>query len=299
MKSLLTFSIATLLMSTACFADAPAADAVISIWPSDPPAWDAPTEPEADTSGEDGRQVAGERVIRLGNVATPQLHVYRPVGIDSGTAVVICPGGGYSILAWDLEGTEIAERFSKIGVTALVLKYRVPTRQAETNWLAPVQDVQRSIGLVRSGAIDGVQASRVGVLGFSAGGNASAHAALAKKRHYDAIDGAEDTKFTPDYAVLVYPAWLVKDDNPGQLIDTLEVTPQSPPMFFAHASDDRINAMSSVTMYSELKKHQIPGSLHVFASGGHGFGSRVAGAPTDAWFELCHQWMNSQGWLKP
>ncbi len=298
-------SVATPVFSTSLVAQSGAdsvkvdADQVISVWPGEPPAWVAPNQPEQDTTGTDGRTVAGERVIRLGNVSAPELHVYRPTKIDHGTTVVICPGGGYSILAWDLEGTEIAKWFQSIGVTGVVLKYRVPTGGNETRWLAPVQDIQRSISMVRAGKVDGVDAKRVGVLGFSAGGNAAARASLATRRFYDPQDAVDEAKCTPDFSVLVYPAWLVKDDASGALIDELKVTDNSPPMFFAHASDDGISPMSSVVLYGELKRHGINGSLHIFASGGHGFGGRNAGQPTDAWRSLCETWMGSQGWLAP
>lgn len=263
------------------------ANQVVSIWPDSPPQWDAPTEPEHDTSGPDGGLVADKPVIRLGFVSNPELHVFRPQQQSaSDTAVVICPGGGYSILAWDLEGTEIAQWLQGIGVTAVVLKYRVPTRTSETKWLAPVQDIQRSVSLVRNGAIDGVAPKRVGVLGFSAGGNAAARAATADKRHYEAIDKIDHTSAMPDFAVLVYPAWLVTDEDPLKLIDDLHVNEKSPPMFFAHAADDRINCMSSVTLFNELKQNGVPCSLHIFASGGHGFGGRTAGKQTDAWRDL-------------
>jgi endo-1,4-beta-xylanase len=275
------------------------ANQVVSIWPDSPPPWDAPTEPERDTSGADGGLVADKPVIRLGFVSKPELHVFRPQPQSaSDTAVVICPGGGYSILAWDLEGTEIAQWLQGIGVTAVVLKYRVPTRTNETKWLAPVQDIQRSISLVRSGAIEGVAAKRVGVLGFSAGGNASARVATADKRHYEAIDNIDQASAMPDFAVLVYPAWLVSKEDPLKLIDDLHVNEESPPMFFAHAADDRINCMSSVTLFNELKQNGVPSSLHIFASGGHGFGGRTAGKLTDAWRDLCATWMTNQGWLK-
>ncbi|TWU60516.1 Acetylxylan esterase precursor [Rubripirellula tenax] len=275
------------------------ADQVLSVWPKSPPQWTPPTESERDTSGADGRPVAGKPVIRLGFVSTPQVHVYRPAENDTSTAVVICPGGGFSILAWDLEGTEIAQWFQSIGVTAIVLKYRVPTREADPRWKAPVQDVQRAISMIRAGTIEGVRPSRVGVLGFSAGGNTAAHAALASERHYDAVDSVDGASCTPDFAVLVYPAWLVQEDDSSQLIDTLAVDENSPPMFLAHAADDRIDAASSVTMFTTLKQHGVASSLHVFATGGHGFGGRIAGAPTDAWRGLCESWMKSKGWLAP
>lgn len=297
--------ISQLLNQDLAAADPPsAAVQVVSIWPDSPPAWEPPTEPEGDTSGPDGRLVADKPVIRLGFVSKPELHVYRPhqpssdAKQSSDTAVVICPGGGYSILAWDLEGTEIAQWLQGLGVTAVVLKYRVPTRTSETKWLAPVQDIQRSVSLIRSGAIDGVAPKRVGVLGFSAGGNASARVATADRRHYEAIDNIDHASAMPDFAVLVYPAWLVNDEDPTKLIDDLHVNEKSPPMFFAHAADDRIDCMSSVTLFNELKQNGVASSLHVFASGGHGFGGRTAGKLTDAWRDLCATWMMNKGWLK-
>ncbi len=273
------------------------ADKVVTVWPDQPPAWTVPGEPERDTTGDDGRQQAGARVIRLGNVSTPQLHVYHPTKDDTGTAVVICPGGGFSILAWDLEGTEIAQYFASVGVTAIVLKYRVPTRGEDVRWKAPVQDVQRAIRMVRHGDVDGVTSTRVGVLGFSAGGNTAAHASLVTTPMYEPIDATDEAKFLPDFAVLVYPAWLVQEDDASKLTPELVVTKDSPPMFFAHAFDDRITAMSSVTLFGELLEKGVPSSLHVFNTGGHGFGGRPAGIPTDAWSGLCRDWMKSQGWL--
>jgi endo-1,4-beta-xylanase len=299
MPMLRTFLTAASVLVWCCSLRAEDADAVVPIWPDSPPRWDVPDQAERDTSGLDGRSVADKQVIRLGFVSKPELHVYQPKKNASDTAILVCPGGGYSILAWDLEGTEIAEWLQGIGVTAIVVKYRVPTRSSEIKWLAPVQDIQRSISLVRSGAIGGVSAKRIGVLGFSAGGNASGRVATASKRHYDKFDKHDQASPQPDFAVLVYPAWLVKEDDPTKLIDEIKVTEDSPPMFFAHAADDRINCMSSVTLFGELKRNGVASSLHVFASGGHGFGGRVAGQPTDAWRDLCATWMRSQGWLNP
>lgn len=292
-------SVALLVTGAAISDDDSVPDQIAPVWPDSPPAWNAPDQAERDTSGPDGRTVAGQRVTRLGFVSKPELHVFRPQGDDTGTAVLICPGGGYSILAWDLEGTEIAQWLQGLGVTAIVVKYRVPTRSDDKNWLAPVQDIQRSISLVRSGAIEGVSAKRLGVLGFSAGGNASARAATAQKRHYDPIDKSDEAKVQPDFAVLIYPAWLVEKDDPTKLIDDIVINEDSPPTFFAHAFDDRVTCMSSVTMFGQLKQSGVESSLHVFASGGHGFGGRVAGKPTDAWRDLCASWMKSQGWLTP
>jgi endo-1,4-beta-xylanase len=283
-----------------CFPAAaqPAADVVQPIWPKSPPQWDAPAEQERDTTGEDGRMVAGRRVVRLGFVSVPELHVYRAKSGPGETAVLVCPGGGYNILAWNLEGTEIAQWLQGIGVTAVVVKYRVPTSRSDRNWLAPVQDMQSAISLVRSGAIEGVSPKRIGVLGFSARGNAAARTATAAQRFYDPIDDRDLAKCNADFAILVYPAWLVEKEDQSQLIEDLEVSETSPPMFFAHAYDDRVTCMSSVTLFSELRRHGVASALHIFSSGGHGFGARPSGQATDAWPALCQAWMEQQGWLE-
>ena len=291
--------------------DAQPASVVLKVWPDTPPDFTASIEPEADTSAPDSNRVAGETVIRLGNVQSPELHVYQPTTASSNTAIVVCPGGGFSILAWDLEGTEIAQWLQKVGVTAVVLKYRVPTRNAPKTWLAPVQDIQRSIELVRTGQVAGVKVDHVGVLGFSAGGNASARAATTQHKHYSIDAGnqattrsdgqstsAEELKgVRPDFAVLVYPAWLVKEDDSSQLIDDITVDDTTPPMFFAHARNDRVSCLSSVTLFTELQKRDIPAALHIFADGDHGFGARPVNLAHDRWPGLCEDWMRDRGWL--
>ena len=295
--------------------DGLAADHVQNLWPGLPPGFKASEELERDTSTADSRPVADRPVIRLGHVQTPQLHVFRAeAATDSSTAVVICPGGGYSILAWDLEGLEVAKWLQRIGVTAAVVKYRVPTRNESSSWLAPAQDIQRSIELLRSGQVPGVKADRVGVLGFSAGGNASVRVATATRSYY-AFDPENRERATttsdsdssstpsdhvrPEFAILVYPAWLVREDEPMQLIDDVRVDETTPPMFFAHARNDRVSCMSSVTLFAELQKRDIPAALHVFADGGHGFGLRPVGLSHDQWPALCEAWMRDRGWLDP
>lgn len=273
------------------------ADEVISVWPDAPPTWLAPQKPEGDTSKPDSNKIAGRSLIRLGNVSKPELHVYRPKENSSDTTILIAPGGGYTILAWDLEGTEIAQWLQGIGITAIVVKYRVPTRQSDTIWLASVQDIQRSLSLVRGGAIKNVGNKQVGVLGFSAGGNASARVATSTKRHYEVIDDNDSVDVRPDFAVLVYPAWLNEKDDPHKLIDQLPVDENTPPMFFAVAQDDRKFVTSSLTMFRVLNDHNVKAALHIFERGGHGFGGRMAGLPTDAWRGLCEAWMRDQGWL--
>lgn len=266
---------------------------VVNLWGDQTPEWNAPDQDESDTSTPDSRQVAGKSVVRIGNVTTAQLHVYPSSSTNAESTIVIAPGGGYSILAWDLEGTEVAQWLNGIGVHAVVLKYRVPTRSEDQNWKPAVQDLQRAVSLVRSGNVPGVAKKNVGVLGFSAGGNASARALTSKRRHYDPVDESDKASYKPDFGVLIYPAWLVDKDDTNELIPDIVVDETTGPAFFAHAIDDRVDCLSSVTMFAKMKKHGLKSSLHVFSAGGHGFGLRTADEVTDQWPGLCEAWLKS------
>lgn len=269
------------------------ADRVVRVWPGEPPKWTAPNEKERDTSGPDSNLVAGRSVIRLGNVSTPELHLFPAEGAT--TTMIVCPGGGFSILAWDLEGTEIATWLQKNGISAAVLKYRVPTRSEDEKWVPPVQDLQRSISLVRSGAIDSMPTNKVGIMGFSAGGHTAARAALSTKRLYDPIDEHDQSSPVPDFAALIYTAYLTQSKESDNLSEELKVTDKTPPMFFAHALDDRISCMGSVALFVELKRNNVPSSLHVFSTGGHGFGGRDTGNEKDQWLPLLKLWLHDRG----
>ena len=240
----------------------------------------------------------GKPVKRLANVTKPTIAVYRPdKEKNTGAAVLICPGGAYNILAWDKEGTEVADWLNSIGVTGIVLKYRVPRRKDRDKHDAPLQDAQRAMSLVRNHADEwGIDSKRIGILGFSAGGHLSAATATnSDKRHYDQVDEIDDVNCRPDFAVLVYPAYLTEGDG---LAPEIRVTADSPPTFFAHASDDRISSENSITMYLALKKAKVPAELHIYASGGHGFGLRPSEHPASTWPQRCKEWMRSRGLLK-
>ena len=160
--------------------------------------------------------VMGKRVARIANVTVPGMAVYAPpTSKQNGAAVVVCPGGGFSILAMDLEGTEVATWLNSIGVTAIVLKYRVPTGSFDPNWLGPTMDAQRAISMARKNAKEwGIDPTRIGVLGFSAGGKTAAMAALAcGKRLYAPQDDVDAAPCNADFGVLVYPAYLVDKNN--------------------------------------------------------------------------------------
>jgi acetyl esterase/lipase len=243
-------------------------------------------------------------VKRLANVSKPSIAVFRPAKEkDTGAAVVIAPGGGYNILAWDLEGEEVAAWLNSLGVTGIVLKYRVPRRPGEPRDKPPagaLQDAQRALSLVRSKAAEwGLDPQRIGMLGFSAGGHLTAWAATNfDHRAYEPIDAVDQVSPRPDFAVLVYPAYLITRDKTG-LAPDIRVTKDTPRCFFAHAADDGVPAENSVQMALALRKAGVPAELHIYGKGGHGFGLRPSENTCSTWPQRCEEWLRSQGLLKP
>ena len=236
-------------------------------------------------------------IRRVKNVTEPTITLYKPpADKDTGAAVVICPGGGYNILAINHEGEDVAEWLNSIGVTGVLLKYRVPRRAGLPKHLPPLQDAQRALSLVRSKADAWkIDPKRVGILGFSAGGHLSA-ATICNydKRQYEAIDDADKLSCRPDFGVLVYPAYLTEGDK---LAPEIRVDKQTPPTLFIHAGDDRISAENSIAMYLALKKAGVPSELHVYAAGGHGFGMHQNGKPVNDWPARAADWLKQQGLL--
>src|SRR5687768_8962642 len=190
---------------------------VIRLWPKEAPGEKGDIGPEMDTTTEKSDLIAGQRLIRLGNVSEPTITFYPADSkLNTGTTVMVCPGGGYNILALDLEGTEVCEWLNSIGVNAVLLKYRVPKRPGQERHAAALQDAQRAVGLVRTRASEfGIDPKRIGVLGFSAGGHlAAALSASAAQRTYPKVDDADAVSCRPDFSVLIYPAYLtLKDQN--------------------------------------------------------------------------------------
>jgi acetyl esterase/lipase len=267
---------------------------VLDLWPGKPPG-EVPAGEEK-FSGRPGSR-------NLTNVSHPTITVYRPTkDKDTGAAVVIAPGGGYNVLAWDHEGEAVAAWLNSLGVTGVLLKYRVPQpRTASRGSLSfgPLQDAQRAIGLVRSKAKGwGVDPKRVGMLGFSAGGHLTALAASNfEKRGYEAVDDADKESCRPDFAVLVYPGGVVGrggDLNPG-----IRVTKETPPSFFVHANNDPVSPENSVKMYLALKRAGVPAELHIYAAGGHGFGMRKSPLPVSTWPKRCEDWLRAQKIIPP
>jgi acetyl esterase/lipase len=244
--------------------------------------------------------VASKRVIRLGNVSQPTITVYRPSKHKAnGTAVVVCPGGGYSILAIDLEGTEVCQWFNSIGVTSILLKYRVPMRHGDDKHMLPLQDAQRALGLVRSHAREwNIDPKRIGILGFSAGGQLMAHLCNDyEKRAYEPVDEADQVNCRPDFAMGIYPGTIVPIDPKKPVLPELTVTSNTPPTFLVQAEDDPVHVENSLFYYIALKNAHVPAELHLYAKGGHGYGLRPSKDLVSTWPKRAEEWLRGSGWL--
>lgn len=292
-------------LSLACLPFAAAAGPqVIQLWPSTPPGPAAKTEgAERDLTKAEDKLIAGGRIIKLGHVSTPQAHVYLPpVERANGGAVLVCPGGGFSILAWDLEGTEVAEWLNSLGFAAVVVKYRVPTRahgdalndagNAPMKAVGPVMDAQRAMSLTRARAPEwGLDVKRIGIMGFSAGGEtAGVTAILGGQRLYERVDAADEQSCAPNFALLIYPGGFY-DKAGGGLKPYLKVTKDTPPMFFTMAQDDPVNPLNCTVLYTELTKNEVPAELHLFTRGGHGYGLRPTFTPVTHWPNRAAKWL--------
>lgn len=285
-------SVTALLLACVAIATASASEPITwNIWPGQPPGDEAQVGPEFDRTGADGRLVAGRRVIRLTNVSVPTVAIFKPEPeIDTGAAVVIAPGGGHTILAYDLEGTEIAAWLNSIGLTGIVLKYRVPGRDPDKRWLAAAQDGQRAMSLVRGRADEiGIDPDRIGIIGFSAGGTPVRYAALVKERLYEPVDRYDAVSFRPDFAAPIYS---------GGVPEGATITEHSPPFFMVIAHDDRDRSVAVAELYIALKQANVSAELHIYESGGHGYGLRKTALPVTSWPDRMEEWMRRLGLLE-
>jgi acetyl esterase/lipase len=273
----------------------------IPLWPGTPPGDKGELGPEKDTTKPTDGLVAGKPVIRLGSVSSPTLTFYRaPAARNSGAAVVVFPGGGYNILALDLEGTEVCEWLNSLGVNCALVKYRVPVRAGLPRHTPPLQDAQRAVGMVRHRAGEwGLDAKRIGVLGFSAGGHlVAALSTNFDTRTYDAVDDEDKVSCRPDFTLLIYPAYLtVKSEHGPLLAPELKVSANTPPSFLIQAEDDSVGVENTLVYYAALRTAKVPAEAHLYPVGGHGYGLRPTAKPVTGWPKLAEPWLRSLGVL--
>ena len=262
-----------------------AAPLSLPLWPHGAPDDPPGLGPEHDTTKPTDGLVAGRRVIRLGNVTDPTLTVYRPAADrDCGAAVLVCPGGAYQILAMDLEGTEVAEWLNRLGITGVVLKYRVPPRPNRPRYAAAW----------------GLDPKHLGVLGCSAGGHlAAALSCNYAQRTYAPQDPADAVSCRPDFALLIYPAYLTRKTEGDALAPELGVTSDTPPTFLVQDEDDGVRVETSLFYYLALRQARVPAEMHLYPSGGHGYGLRSSPEAVTTWPARAEEWFRALGILRP
>jgi acetyl esterase/lipase len=301
MKIPLLFCVLAMSLSGQNRARQGAANPVIPLWPNGAPNARTRLGPETDKTKPADGLTAGRRVTRLTNITVPTLTVYRPSQPNSsGAAVVVFPGGGYRILAFDLEGTEICEWLNRAGITALLLKYRVPESPDVPRYQAPLEDAQRALGIVRSHAKEWkLDPQRIGVLGFSAGGHLSATLNQHyEKRTYARVDDADNLNCRPDFTILIYPAYLSIEDKGEQIAPEVQPMSGTSPLFIVQAEDDKRFIQGTLLYYRALVSAKVPAELHVYETGGHGYGLRPTSAPVTGWPHLAEAWMRLHGLIQ-
>ena len=244
--------------------------------------------------------VTGKLWTAVNRVSRPTMTVYSPNGTNTGVAIVVFPGGGYNQLAIDLEGTEICDWLTSRGFTAVLLKYRVPTRESVPYAESPraLEDAQRTLGLVRFHAAEWhIDPHKIGVIGFSAGGHmVAAISTHFDKRTYPAVDAADQESCRPDFAIACYPGHLWDGGEDLNLNPNVPVTTNTPPTFLVQAEDDHVDGVEqSLVYYLGLKQAGVPVEMHLYAQGGHAFGLRPSKFPITEWPQLVEKWLGTIG----
>lgn len=258
----------------------------------------APGETKKMIESEDlsGNKVAGCPVLRISNVSQPTLTFY-PAAADnnSGTTIIVNPGGGYNILAYNLEGSEVCKRFNSHGINCVLVKYRVPTRKGLAKHVAPLQDLQRAIAYTRAHAKEwNIDENKIGVMGFSAGAHLAAMASSSYAQlTYPAMDSNDKVNVRPDFCMLIYPAYL--DGESFSIAPELKVTDKTPPTFLVQTQDDHRLLNSSLFYYYALKELKVPVAMHLYPSGGHGYGLRNTGHLVNEWPFRALNWLSDIG----
>ena len=267
----------------------------LELWPHGAPGAQPNPATEMNTTTAKDHVVAGRPVYRVGNVSRPTLTLYPAKANSTGAAVVVFPGGGYRILAIDLEGTEVCDWLNSIDVTCVLLKYRVPDSGPYPKSSAALQDAQRALGVVRSHAAQWhIDPNRVGVLGFSAGGHlAAALSTHYDQRLYDGVDAADQLSCRPDFAVIIYPGYLALSEQNFAPNPDIHVTEKTPPSILVQAEDDPVHVEHSTVYYQALKNAKVPAEMHLYAQGGHGYGLRRTALPVTSWPASVETWLHT------
>jgi acetyl esterase/lipase len=271
----------------------------VPIWPGTPPDAQFGPPPNTETVPEPGE---------VDNVSRPTMTVYSPKGKNTGAAVIVFPGGGYYVLAIDLEGTEVCDWLTPKGITCVLLKYRVPNsgmhgdgkRQIKPKAPMALEDAQRTVGLVRFRAAEyHVDPHKIGVLGFSAGGHLAADVSTHfDKRVYPAVDGADKVSCRPDFAVALYPGHLWISQDGFRLNPDVPVSRQTPPTFLLQAENDPVDSVNNALVYYlALKNAGVPVEIHLYAEGKHAFGLRPTKFPITRWPQLVETWLGTIGMI--
>ena len=273
----------------------PAGHLTIDLWPHGAPGATPNPPAEVDTTTVKDILIAGTQLVRLSNVSNPTLTLYVPKDHPSGAAIIVFPGGGYRILALDLEGTEVCDWLVSIRVACILVKYRVPNSGPLPKSSAALQDAQRALGMVRAHAAEWhIDPQRIGVLGFSAGAHLSA--ALSThfdQRAYNSVDAADKLSCRPDFAVIVYPGYLALAEQNFAPNPEIHVTAQTPPSFIVQTEDDPVHVENATLYFLQLKNAKVPAELHIYAEGGHGYGLRRTALPVTGWPSLVETWLHT------
>ncbi|HEY3782134.1 MAG TPA: alpha/beta hydrolase [Fimbriimonadaceae bacterium] len=279
----------------------------IPIWPGTPPDLVAASGPEKVVRADN--LVGGKPWIAIDNVTRPTMTIYPARGRNTGAAMVVFPGGGYQILAIDLEGTEICEWLAAHGITGILLKYRVPNsgphwdpkvdKQVTPKVLTALEDAQRTMGLVRLHAAEWhINLHKIGVVGFSAGGHLAAAISNAFTRLYSPVDAADRLSCRPDFAACIYPGHMWESSRGFRLNPAIKVTRSTSPTFLVMAEDDHVDGVEqALTYYIALKSANVPVEMHLFAHGGHAFGLRRTTFPITRWPDLMMSWLKTIGMI--
>jgi acetyl esterase/lipase len=273
-----------------------AQERVIKLFPDGAPGEDSLYVEIIDKSG---RRVANETVTRITNVDTPSIVIYEaPEELACGAALIVCPGGGYDRLAYDLEGEEVCLWLNELGITGVLLKYRVPRRPGREKHEAPLQDLQRAISCVRANASHlNIDSNRLGVMGFSAGAHLCVMASNSfDSRTYPDLDWMDRVSCRPNFCLLVYPAYL--DGENFRLAPEIRVSSRTPPTMLIQTEDDKSYINSSLFYYYALKEAGVPAWLHLYRKGGHGYGLRDTGAVVNSWPDRAEDWFREIGVLR-